>query len=62
MSLILNIWPLIIFTLFSFQELTTKYSEELSNLQKEKDAISAEYERVKSELSSRLKAAEDEVK
>ena len=43
------------------QELTNKHNAELEALQKEKDSIQAEYERVKSELSSRLKAAEDEV-
>ena len=43
------------------QDLTNKHNAELEALQKEKDSIQSEYERVKSELSSRLKAAEDEV-
>ena len=43
------------------QELQTKFSEQHSKLQAERDAIQAEFERVKTDLLARCKQAEDEV-
>ena len=43
------------------QELQTQFSEQRSKLQAERDAIQAEFERVKTDLLARCKQAEDEV-
>ena len=43
------------------QELQTQFSEQRSKLQAERDAIQAEFERVKADLLARCKQAEDEV-
>ena len=43
------------------QDLQTQFSEEKMKLQSERDAIQAEFERVKADLLARCKQAEDEV-
>ena len=45
----------------SVQDLRTQFSEQHNKLQAEKDAIQAEFERVKADLLARCKQAEDEV-
>ena len=47
--------------LLYLQDLQTQFSEERTKLQAEKDAIQAEFERVKVDLLVRCKQAEDEV-